>query len=172
MFSLTLQMVQNIVEAASHQTELLSWGQELRAASCNTQGSYFCGEKPLQTLSVQGCVLGQAAKVSVLGASLGAECRAGPRSVCRQLFSHTALPWLTLTVLSAASKVKLQIRLLHKPGFSSGLKVPQAWGTHQEVHTKGFQGSCNGNQIVFPRNMLHSVIIFILLKSKLNFQPS
>lgn len=56
--------------------------------------------------------------------------------------------------------------------FWSTLKVPRAWGTHLDIHTKGFQGSCNGNQIVFPRNVLHSVIIFILLQSKWNFQPS
>lgn len=44
-------MVQNIVEADSHQSELLSWGQELWSAKCNTQGNYFLqryGEKPLQ----------------------------------------------------------------------------------------------------------------------------
>lgn len=110
MFSLTLQMVQNIVEAESHQTELLSWGQELWSASCNTQGNYFCSNtvrNHCRNLSVQSCVLGHAVKVRVLSASVGLRvqelhqlCSAGTFHCLKCVFSHISLslPWLTFTV--------------------------------------------------------------------------
>lgn len=178
MFSLTLQMVQNIVEAASHQTELLGWGQELWSASCNTQGDSFCSGRVrnhCRNLSVQSCVLGDAVKVIVLGASVGAGAAgAAPGLLCRKVSSHVSLPWLTFTA-GSLQLLKLNYRSDTQTGlfFWRPLQVPQAWGAHSEIHTKGFQGSFNGNQIFFfPRKVLHLVAVFILLKSKLNFQPS
>lgn len=146
MFSLTLQMVQNIVEANSHQTELLSWGQELWSASCNTQENYFCSgtvRNHCRNLSVQSCVLGQAVKVSVLGASVGLRvqelpqlCSAGTFHCLKCVFSHMSLPWLTFTV-GSLQHLKLNYRSDTQTGlfFWSTLKVPQAWGAHWEVHT-------------------------------------
>lgn len=139
-------MVQNIVEAASHQTELLSWGQQLWAASCNTQGGYFCSEKPLQTSVCR------AVSLAML-----------QRSEC----------WVPRWVQGCPSSALQAAFLTHCTGFytnwaflldSKCLKL----GELTEMSTpRVFKV-----QIVFPRNVLHSVIIFILLKSKLNFQPS
>lgn len=145
-------MVQNTVEAESHQSELLSWGQEQSGTHRET---IFCSgtvRNRGKTLSVQSCALGHAVEVSVLGASGRPEgAGAAPKSALQAGFlTHfTAMAYVHCRV-SSASKVKLQI--WHRAVFFlwSILKVPQAWGTHWEVHTKGFQGVFNGNQIFFP----------------------
>lgn len=170
MFSLTLQMVQNIVEADSPQSELLSWGQELWSAGCTTQGSSFTVRNHCKNLSVQSCVLGGAAEVGAGGIS-GAE-GAGAALLCRQDCSHISLPWLP------SPGVPLQLlKLNFRPDTPTGLFLwtPLKCLQPEELTEKSTPGVFKVLLMetnIFPRKGLHSVVVFILLKSKLNFQPS
>lgn len=99
------------VEAESHQSELLSWGQEQSGTHRET---IFCSgtvRNHGKNLSVQSCALGHAVEVSVLGASGRPEgAGAAPKSALQAGFlTHfTAMAYVHCTV-SSASKVKLQI---------------------------------------------------------------
>lgn len=116
-----------------------------------------------KNLNVQSCVLGGAVKVSVLGAE-----GAGAAQLC---FAGISLPCLIFTVVSL-QLLKLNCRSTQTGCFFWSIQVPQTWGTHCKVHTKGFQHAFSRKQFYFSRNVLHSVVVFILLKSELNFEPS
>lgn len=113
-------MVQNTVEAESHQSELLSWGQEQSGTHRET---IFCSGTVRdrgKTLSVQSCALGHAVEVSVLGASGRPEgAGAAPKSALQAVFSHTSLPWLTFTI-GSLELPKLSYRYDTELCFSSG----------------------------------------------------
>lgn len=121
-----------------------------------------------KNLSVQSWALGRAVKVSVLGASVRAEgAGAAPKSALQAGFltRFTATACVHCRV-SSASEVKLQVRHRTVFFFWSILEVPQAWGTRWEVHTNGFHGAFNGNQIFFSQKCVTFGCTFYFTKIK------
>lgn len=96
-----------------------------------------------------------------------------PSLLCRQVFSHTSLPRLAFTA-GSLQLPRLNYRYDTELCFSSGaflrcLKPGELAERSTPMVSTVLLMETN---FFFPRNVLHLVVLFILLKSKWNFPPS
>lgn len=89
-----------------------------------------------------------------------------PSLLCRQVFSHASLPRLAFTA-GSLQLLRLNYRYDTELCFSSGVFLRCLKpGELAEVHTKGFQGAFNGNQIFFSQKCVTFGCTFYFTKIK------